>query len=385
MRVLVTGGAGFIGSYVVDRLLDRGDHVVVVDALDEQVHPTETWPEWSLAARLRGAVLRRLWLPDAEGIGRVLDDEQIDAVIHLAARVGVGQSAYEIESYTTSNASGTASLLDEVAKRRSSIRRVLVAGSMSCYGEGPVLTSRGVVPGFDRSPDDLARGEWRLRDVYDLRSGEDGGGSWALPVPTREEIPLRCTSVYAETKRIQEELTRIVCSTYGISWAVTRFFNVYGPRQALSNPYTGVAAIFSSRLRAGRAPLVFEDGEQARDFVYVDDVARAVIALLDRPNVVGTFNVGTGTPTTIEQIARSIARVLGRSHLGIEVSQRYRLGDIRTCYADVSKIEAATGWRAEVSLDDGLAKLARWVEGQEASDDRGDRALSELTCRGLVR
>ena len=386
MNVLVTGGAGFIGSHVVDLLLDRGDRVVVIDNLDPQVHgASASWPEWTRAARRRGAALYQIDLPDADRVARVLDEEQVEAVIHLAARVGVGQSAYEIASYTETNATGTASLLDEVAKRRKQIRRVLVAGSMSCYGEGPVLTAHGPVPGWDRSEADLARGVWRLRDIHDLRSGDDGGYPWALPVACSEAIPLRCTSVYAETKRVQEELTRIVCSTYGISWAVTRFFNVYGPRQALANPYTGVAAIFSARIRSGLPPLVFEDGEQARDFVYVEDVARAVLALLDRPEAVGAFNVGTGSPTTISEIALALGRVLERPDLGVEVTGRYRAGDVRTCFAGVRRIHEATGWRAEVGLDDGLARLAGWVAEQVGVVNRTEQALGELAARGLVR
>jgi dTDP-L-rhamnose 4-epimerase len=375
VRVLVTGGAGFIGGRVVDLLLDRGDEVVVLDGLDPQVHPSEEWPEWSLLAAERGARLHRVTLPDAEAVGRILDDG-IEAVVHLAARVGVGQSAYEIERYTTANGSGTASLLDEIVKRQATIRRVLVAGSMSCYGEGRVIGSGGDVPGWDRRPEDLGRGRWDLVDPFD--------GRRVHPMPTTEETPLRCSSVYAESKRVQEELTRIACGSYGISWAVTRFFNVYGPRQALSNPYTGVAAIFSSRLRAGRAPLVFEDGEQARDFVYVDDVARAVLALLDRPECVGVYNVGTGRRTTIREIALALGRVLGVPDLGVDVTGSYRVGDIRTCYADATKIAEATGWTAEVSLDDGLRSLAEWVSSQE-SEDRTDAAVEALRVRGLVR
>lgn len=386
MNVLVTGGAGFIGSHVVDLLLDRGDRVVILDSLDPQVHGERaSWPEWTRAARRRGAVPYQIELPDADRVGSLLDVEKVEAVIHLAARVGVGQSAYEIASYTETNATGTACLLDEVAKRREQIGRVIVAGSMSCYGEGAVLTARGVVPGWDRDEADLARGHWRLVDRSDVRCGDDGGSTLAHPVATSEEIPLRCTSVYAETKRVQEELTRIVCSTYGISWAVTRFFNVYGPRQSLANPYTGVAAIFSSRIRSGRAPLVFEDGEQARDFVHVDDVARAVLALLDRPEAVGAFNVGTGLSTSIREIAETLGRVLDRGDLGVEITGRYRAGDIRTCFADVRKLHAATGWRAEVGLHDGLSRLAAWVGEQATAEDGTDRAVRELAARGLVR
>jgi dTDP-L-rhamnose 4-epimerase len=386
LNVLVTGGAGFIGSHVVDMLLDRGDRVVVLDSLDPQVHgASRSWPEWSLAAKRRGATLHRVELPDLDEVKRILDVHEIEAVIHLAARVGVGQSAYEVASYTQANVLGTASLLDSIRTRGDKIKRVVVAGSMSCYGEGAVRTARGIMPGWDRARSDLAAGRWQNFDPWDVRPGEDGGGAKVVSVPTSEEIPLRCTSVYAETKRAQEELTRLVCGTSGTSWAVARFFNTYGPRQSLANPYTGIAAIFSSRILNGLRPIVFEDGRQTRDFVFVEDVARAVIALLDTPEAVGTFNVGTGHATVVGDLATLLADLLGRPVIRPLYEETFRVGDIRACVADTERMTRATGWTAEVRLPDGLRRLCDWARDQQTPPDGLPAALRELTARGLVR
>lgn len=381
MAVLVTGGAGFIGSHVVDLLLDRGESVVVLDSLHEQVHPNGEWPDYldERAVRVVGSVADRdsivEALSEAESHG-----DPIDRVIHLAARVGVGQSAYEIADYTEANATGTAVLL-EVLAERGGIRRVITAGSMSCYGEGlyqwlghggQTRTAKGVI----RSDEALAEQRW------DAVLPGWGSASSARPIGTDESTRFVCTSVYAETKRIQEELTRLVCSQRGISWAVTRFFNVYGPRQSVRNPYTGVAAIFSSQIESGRAPMIYEDGEQSRDFIEVSDVARAVVMLLDREDAIGAYNVGTGSRTSIRQLANALLRVYDRP-LGLDIRGMYRAGDIRHCFADVGRL-SDLGWSSEVSLDDGLRRLAEWVSTTEV-DDRTGRAHSELLDRGLVR
>lgn len=382
MSVLVTGGAGFIGSHVVDLLLARGESVIVLDSLHEQVHPTGGWPSYldPSAVRVLGncadadSVVEALGLAEASG-------SPVDRVIHLAARVGVGQSAYEIADYTDANATGTAVLL-EILAERGGIRRVITAGSMSCYGEGlyqwssfggSTRAGKGVI----RSEADLSAREW------DAVLPPWSPGENPRPIGTDEDTPFVCTSVYAETKRIQEELTRLVCSQRGISWAVTRFFNVYGPRQSVQNPYTGVAAIFSSQIRSGRAPTIYEDGEQSRDFIEVGDVASAVVMLLDREDALGPYNIGTGSRTSIRQLAEALLRVYGREDLGLDIRGTFRVGDIRHCFGDVGRI-ADLGWSAEVQLEDGLRRLAEWVESTQVAD-RTDRAHTELVGRGLVR
>jgi dTDP-L-rhamnose 4-epimerase len=371
MRVLVTGGAGFIGSHLADRLLAEGHHVRVLDVLDPQVHrgarPDYLDPEVELHVgdvRDRGA------------LGRALDGA--DAVVHFAAAVGVGQSMYEIERYTSVNALGAAVLLEEVVARRDAIGKLLVASSMSIYGEGQYANPRtgetGIAPWL-RPEEQLARRVW---DVL----ADDGAP--LEPEPTAETKHLRPTSIYAIGKRDHEEMSLAVGAAYGIPTVALRFFNVYGSRQALSNPYTGVVAIFASRLLNGRPPLVFEDGRQRRDFVDVRDVARASALALASSGADGrALNVGTGQPTSVLDVAATLAQALG-----VEVEPQfpgeYRAGDVRDCYADTRLAEQLLGFRAEIPFEQGMADLLEWLEGREAVD-AVDAAREELVARGLAR
>ena len=383
MAVLITGGAGFIGSHVADRLLARGEIVVALDALDEQVHPEGRWPSYldRRVIRVKGNIADRDSVMAAFDAASDLDSP-IDRVIHLAAVVGVGQSAYEIERYVSENVSATAALFESLVEI-GGIRRVVTAGSMSCYGEGLYewilpggmrRTGKGVI----RSESDLAKRKWDAVLPYHANPSH----RWT-PVGTNEQTPFVCTSVYAETKRSQEELTRLVFGPRGISWSVARFFNVYGARQSVSNPYTGVAAIFSSQIRSGRAPTIYEDGDQSRDFIDVRDVAAAVVALLDSEGAIGAFNVGTGQRTSIRDLAEALLRVYGREDLGVEIRGTYRVGDVRHCFADAGRL-TDLGWTPKIGLDSGLADLARWVESVEV-DDRTDRAHQTLVSKGMVR
>lgn len=372
MRVLVTGGAGFIGSHLVDRLLAEGHEVRVLDNLDPQVHLNGARPAYlSADAELQVGDVR-----DRDALARAL--EGVDAVAHLAAAVGVGQSMYEIERYMSVNSIGCAVLLEEVVARRDRIAKILVASSMSIYGEGqygnPVTGEHGIAPGL-RSEAQLARREWEL-------TGADG--TPLVPEPTEEEKPLRPTSIYAISKRDHEEMTLAVAAPYGIPAVSLRFFNAYGAHQALSNPYTGVAAIFAARLLNGRPPLVFEDGRQTRDFVDVRDVARACALALARAGADGeAVNVGTGRATSVLEVARVLARGLGVD-IEPEIVERFRAGDIRHCYADTRKAADRLGFEPEIEFEQGMADLLDWLGGQDASD-RVDAALEALTVRGLAR
>jgi dTDP-L-rhamnose 4-epimerase len=372
MDVLVTGGAGFIGSHFVDRLLADGHRVRVLDSLEPQVHGDTERPDYLAEdAELQVGDVR-----DHAAVSRAL--EGIDTVVHFAAAVGVGQSMYEIERYTSINAIGCAVLLEEVLEKREAVQRLLVASSMSIYGEGqyfnPQTGEHGIAPGI-RPEAQLAEREWEVK-------ADDG--TTLEPEPTAETKILKPTSIYAVNKRDHEEMVLSTGAAYGIPAVAMRFFNVYGARQALSNPYTGVAAIFASRLLNDRAPLVFEDGRQTRDFVDVRDVARACALALESDGAVGeAINVGTGKPTSVIEVGEVIARGLGRE-IEPEVVAQYRAGDIRHCYADTSKAERLLGFTAEVDFESGMRDLLAWLETQEATD-RVDDAHAALAARGLAR
>jgi dTDP-L-rhamnose 4-epimerase len=372
MRVLITGGAGFIGSHLADRLLAEGHEVRALDSLDRQVHPDGERPGY-----LAGDVeLHTGDVRDRDAVRRAL--EGVDAVVHFAAAVGVGQSMYEIERYTSINAIGAAVVLEESVERRDDIRKLLVASSMSIYGEGQYRNPRtgesGIAPGL-RPEGQLAAREW---DVL----GDDG--TPLEPEPTAETKPLRPTSIYAIGKRDHEEMFLAVGAAYGIPAVALRFFNVYGERQALSNPYTGVAAIFASRLLNDRAPVVFEDGEQTRDFIDVRDIARCCTLALEGNGADGrTLNVGTGLPTSINEVARVIAQGLGKG-LEPEIRNEFRAGDIRHCFAQTEVADELLGFRAEIPFEAGMQELLAWLEGQEAADSV-DAAREALVARGLAR
>ena len=372
MRVLVTGGAGFIGSHVVDRLVARGDDVVVLDNLDPQVHGPNAGAPLHLA---QGARFMHGDVRAPGAVARALDGAE--AIVHLAAAVGVGQSMYEPHYYTSVNVDGQGVLMEAMAKEPARWRRFVVASSMSIYGEGAyACPQHGMVAPPARQEADLARSEWEARCPL--------CGDVAQPVLTREDKPLLATSIYAITKKTQEELALCFGGAYGIPTLALRFFNVYGSRQALSNPYTGAAAIFMSRLKNGNAPLIFEDGQQTRDFIHVSDIADAVVRSLDADaGVSGAFNVCTGRPVQIREMAELLAECLGTA-LSPEIVGRYRVGDIRHCVGDPARAREALGFEARMSFSDGLAELIAWA-ADEAAEDRIEIGLAELTRQHLVR
>jgi dTDP-L-rhamnose 4-epimerase len=361
--ILVTGGAGFIGSHLVDDLLEHGYDVRVLDSLVGQVHGEAERPEYLHPdAELQVGDVR-----DPDAVRRAL--EGVDAVVHLAARVGVGQSMYELTEYAGANSYGTAVLLQALLDRP--VRKLLVASSMSIYGEGATRPAAAV----ERTRADLEARQFEPRGP---------AGEALTPLPTPETKPPANSSVYALTKYDQERLCLVFGEAYGIPAVALRFFNVYGPRQALSNPYTGVLAIFASRLLNGRPPLVFEDGEQRRDFVNVADVTRACRLALEQDGADGrAVNVGSGRSVTVNEIARELAGVLG-VEIEPEVTGKYRAGDIRHCFADITLARELLGYEPRVPLEAGMAELAAWLETQSA-DDRVDDATAELVSRGLAR
>ena len=361
--VLVTGGAGFIGSHLADELLARGHRVRALDSLTPQVHGDAAGRPEYLAADVE-LVVGDVRDPDA--VRRALAGA--DAVVHLAARVGVGQSMYEIAEYTSANDLGTAVLLEALAESRPT--KLVVASSMSIYGEGLYRDAGGrEVEPAERTREQLERREWELP------------GLWPAPTPERKRPGL--SSIYALTKYDQERACLVCGAAYGIPTVALRLFNAYGTRQALSNPYTGVLAIFASRLLNGRAPRVYEDGLQRRDFVSVKDVARAFALALARDGADGlAVNVGSGRSVTVLEIAEQVAAATARP-AEPELTGEARVGDIRHCFADIALARETLGYEPQVALEDGLAELAAWLEGQVA-DDRGDAAAGELARRGLT-
>jgi dTDP-L-rhamnose 4-epimerase len=364
---LITGGAGFIGSHLADELLARGHRVRALDNLTPQVHENGR-PDYLH--------------PDVELVEGDVRDEQVvraalrnvDTVVHFAARVGVGQSMYEIADYIAVNAQATGVLLEAVLDRP--VRKLLVASSMSVYGEGAYVTTDGEsFTTCERTRAQLEQGEW---------DSVDDAGRPLVPVPTPEDKRPALSSVYALTKFDQERLCLMFGTAYDIPVVALRFFNTYGPRQALSNPYTGVLAIFASRLLNGRPPLVFEDGRQRRDFVSVSDVARACRLALERNEANGhAINVGSGRDVSVLDVAEQLASVLGVA-VEPKIAGKYRAGDIRHCFADVSLARELLGYEPRVRLEQGMAELAEWLEGQVA-EDRVDDAAAELAARGLTR
>jgi dTDP-L-rhamnose 4-epimerase len=368
-RVLITGGAGFVGSHVADELLERGYVVRVLDNLSPQVHGEGSRRPDYLADDVELLVGD---VRDPAAVERALDG--VDAVYHFAAAVGVGQSMYEISEYTSVNSLGTAVLLEQLVHHR--VERLVVASSMSLYGEGLYRTPQGqTLAGRERTLDQLKAHEWELR-------GEDG--SLLEPVPTPEWKSPALPSVYALNKYDQERLCLTVARAYDIEAVALRFFNIYGPRQALSNPYTGVLAIFASRYLNSQAPLINEDGHQCRDFVSVRDVAQACRLALEQPGVAGeVFNIGSGEHQSVREVASAMARVLGCEHIVPEITGRYRMGDIRHCFADISHAKRRLGYGPQVTFEDGLRDLAAWLEGKSAVD-RVLQASQELAKRGLT-
>ena len=368
-NVLITGGAGFIGSHLTDELLRAGYSVRILDNLSPQVHGDDAE---------RPAYLH----PDAElieGDVRNASDVQaalagVDAVFHLAASVGVGQSMYEVAHYTNTNNVGTAVLLEALIDQP--VERLVVASSMSIYGEGLYRTADGTPEEMDaRSLAQLKANAWEIL-------GSDGKP--LEPIPTPETKTPTLSSVYALSKYDQERLCLMIGRAYDIPTVALRFFNVYGPRQALSNPYTGVLAIFASRYLNDRPPRIFEDGHQKRDFVSVYDVAQACRLALETTEATDdVFNVGSGQPRTVLEIAADMGRVMDKSYLAPTVTGEYRMGDIRHCFADISHAREVLGYRPRVAFEDGLEELAAWLDGQTA-DDRVEVASNELIERGLT-
>lgn len=365
-KVLITGGCGFIGRYVTQELLSSGYQVRILDALIDQVHgdagPTiPTGVEF-----IQGDVCDKSIVQDAL--------QGVESVLHLAAEVGVGQSMYEIARYVGGNDLGTAVLLESMIGLP--VKRIVVASSMSVYGEGLYTDEHGHRFGqVRRRAVQIKSGEWEAKGP---------NGETLTPTPTDEEKPVDLASIYALTKYMQERAVLIYGEAYGVDAVALRLFNVFGPGQALSNPYTGVLANFASRIANGQSPMIFEDGRQRRDFVHVRDVARAFRLALEKPRVSGhVINVGSGQSYSVAEVASLLAEAMDAPQLQPEILHKARSGDIRNCFSDISKARELLGFEPEHRLETTLGELAAWVRTTGAID-RGAEMKRQLEERGLV-
>ena len=368
-KILVTGGAGFIGSHLVDTLIERGYQVRVLDNLYRQIHPNGRLPSYfnRKAEFIRGDVTKRAdWL-------RAL--HEIDVVFHFAAAVGVGQSMYQIGHYVKVNSLGTAIFFDILANTKHTVKKMVVAASMSSYGEGTYKCQKC---GLMRPP---LRGENQLKEKdFDVHCSNCG--KVVIPVPTDEESKQSSNSIYAIGKKEQEEMVLNIGKAYNIPSVAMRYFNVYGERQSLSNPYNGVAAIFISRIKNNKSPLINEDGLQTRDFIHIKDVTYANIAALENSQAdYQVFNVGSGKPVGIKKVAEILIKLL-KSNVKPMITYQVRKLDVRHCYADIGKIKKFLGWQPQVDFIDGLKSVIKWSLSEKAMD-YVDVAMKELEKRGL--
>ena len=372
MKVLITGGAGFIGSNLAKRLLKENCEVRILDNFSEQIHGTNK----SLDESLEGVELIVGDIRDKETVSASLNG--IDTVVHLAAETGTGQSMYEIEHYEKTNVLGTLNIIEHLLQKENSVKKIVVASSRAIYGEGAYFSKEhGEVFPTERLEKDLTKGAFDLRCPYTSEFLE--------PTATKENAAPNPLSFYALTKQIQEQMIIMYSKILGISGYALRYQNVYGPGQSLSNPYTGIMAIFSTLARKDQRIKVFEDGKQSRDFVYIDDTVNATWNCISPERQgVGIFNVGTGIPTSIVQVANLIVKHL-ESGSEIEVTGQYRIGDIRHNYADLSKAKEDLSFSPNVAIEDGLKKFLDWVTEQPIPQLGFKSSLDELSKIGLLK
>ena len=370
--ILVTGGCGFVGSWTVDLLVKKGYKVTILDSLEPQVHQRGAPTYLNRAATFIQGDVR-----DGQLLGKLV--KEADAVVHLAANVGVGQSMYQIEKYVDTNTRGTAVLLDSLVNNGNDVRKLVVASSMSIYGEGKYYCESCQQEKYPK----MRETQQLDNSIWDPKCPDCG--SILKSVPTDEDKPLHPTSIYAMSKRDQEEMCLLIGETYNIPVVALRYFNIYGPRQSLSNPYTGVCAIFLSRILSSRRPYIFEDGQQSRDFVHVSDIARANVLAIESENAnYRGVNIGSGQPISILRLATLISNIIGVD-ADPEVAQEYRKGDIRHCYADIEKARKLLSYSPSVSIEDGLKDLSKWaLENRAYSVDLFEEALNELKSRRLA-
>lgn len=377
MRVLITGGAGFIGSNIALKLSKKGYKVTVLDTLSEQIHganPESTSPLYQKIKDkvdfIKGDVNNR------EDLEKALVD--VDYVIHLAAETGTGQSMYEIKKYVDTNIGGTALLLDILTNTEHHVKRIVVAESRAVYGEGKYhCPNCGDVYPYERTDENLAKGDFECKCPK-------CGGEVDL-IATTEDSAIHPSSVYGISKQVQGQLVHLVCKSIGVESVSFRYQNVYGPGQSLTNPYTGILSIFSTRIKNGNEINIFEDGKETRDFVYIEDVVDATILGMEVPEANGhVFNVGTGIATDVLTVANTLCEKYG-INVPITVSGNYRLGDIRHNFADITAARQILGFEPKWSFADGIEKFTNWVNQQEVNEDNYETSIEEMKKKGLYK
>ena len=375
-NILVTGGAGFIGSNLVLKLLDRGYYITVLDNLSPQIHGKNPETESSLFKSIKDKVkFIKGSVTDRENWEKALSNQ--DAIIHLAAETGTGQSMYQVHKYVDVNINGTALMLDVLVNGDYKIKKVIIASSRAIYGEGKYRSKEfGIVFPSHRAEEDLNKGDFEVKYP---------NSSDLTLVATDEESKIHPSSVYGITKQNQEQMIMTVCPTLGIAAVAFRYQNVYGPGQSLKNPYTGILSIFSTQIKNGNGINIFEDGKESRDFVYIDDVVDATILGLEKEEANNQiFNVGTGTPTDVYTVAKQLIENY-RKEVPITISGNYRLGDIRHNFADITKISSMLNFVPKISFKQGLEKFTNWVNSQEIQEDYYQKSIEEMKVKGLYK
>ena len=375
-NILVTGGAGFIGSNLVLKLLDKGYYITVLDNLSPQIHGKNPETESSLFKSIKDKVkFIKGSVTDRENWEKALSNQ--DAIIHLAAETGTGQSMYQVHKYVDVNINGTALMLDVLVNGDYKIKKVIIASSRAIYGEGKYRSKEfGIVFPSHRAEEDLNKGDFEVKYP---------NSSDLTLVATDEESKIHPSSVYGITKQNQEQMIMTVCPTLGIAAVAFRYQNVYGPGQSLKNPYTGILSIFSTQIKNGNGINIFEDGKESRDFVYIDDVVDATILGLEKEEANNQiFNVGTGTPTDVYTVAKQLIENY-RIEVPITISGNYRLGDIRHNFADITKISSMLNFVPKISFNQGLEKFTNWVNSQEIQEDYYQKSIEEMKSKGLYK
>lgn len=375
-NILVTGGAGFIGSNLVLKLLDRGYYITVLDNLSPQIHGKNPETDSSLFKSIKDKVkFIKGSVTDRENWEKALSNQ--DAIIHLAAETGTGQSMYQVHKYVDVNINGTALMLDVLVNGDYKIKKVIIASSRAIYGEGKYRSKElGIVFPSHRAEEDLNKGDFEVKYP---------NSSDLTLVATDEESKIHPSSVYGITKQNQEQMIMTVCPTLGIAAVAFRYQNVYGPGQSLKNPYTGILSIFSTQIKNGNGINIFEDGKESRDFVYIDDVVDATILGLEKEEANNQiFNVGTGTPTDVYTVAKQLIKNY-RIEVPISISGNYRLGDIRHNFADITKISSMLNFVPKISFKQGLEKFTNWVNSQEIQEDYYQKSIEEMKSKGLYK